>query len=128
MTAPDGLATVHNRRDIMFAFAESSVSRAALALVGTVIGAALCLGAAAGPANAQTADDLRSVKVAIGDLNLASPIDQKRLDARLRSAARSVCANGGQTVADRTHETACVREAVKATAPQRFAATLAPVG
>ncbi|GGI79533.1 hypothetical protein GCM10007973_15140 [Polymorphobacter multimanifer] len=110
----------------MFAFAQSTASRAAFGLVGTVIGAALCIGAAAGPAQAQQVDAPRSVKVAIGDLNLASTVDHKRLDTRLRAAARSVCANGGDTIADRTHQSQCIRDAIKATEPARMAATARP--
>ncbi len=115
----------------MFAFAQSTATRAILGLVGTTIGAALCLGAAAGPASAQTGqsfDAPRSAKVAIGDLNLGNADDHKRLDTRLRAAARSVCATGGDTVAARTQESQCIRATLKAAEPARMAAILVPTG
>ncbi len=117
----------------MFAFAQNTASKTALGILGTIIGASLCLGAAAGPANAQSAnvdasDAPRTAKVVFNDLNLAKADHRKLLDARLSDAARRVCAMGGGSVAERAAEARCQQAALKAAAPQRLAATLGGVG
>lgn len=114
----------------MFNFANTTFGRATLGIVGTAVAAGLCLGAAAGPAQAQTIaiDAPRSAKVTYGDLNLANAAHQKQLDARLHAAARRVCEVGGKTVRERSDENRCIQTALKAAEPQRLAARLSPLG
>lgn len=111
----------------MFAFVSNSPAHTASAIVGSVAAALICLGAAAGPAKAQTAyQDLeapRTVEVSLAGVNLNSEKGRDALESRIRAAARTVCATGGHDVKSRTDETRCVRDAVAAaTAPINFAA------
>jgi UrcA family protein len=110
----------------------------ALRLAAATAGAAICLAAAAAPAAAAAAaaaaaspivDEAPRVEtVRHGDLNLASPAGQKRLEARLRAAARRVCDQAGASSAERAEEMQCVRKALEATAIQRLAATSGEAG
>lgn len=78
--------------------------------IGTVICAGVCLVAATAPAQAANAASITTVSHV--DLNLASDRGRDVLDTRIKSAARSVCANGGGDVRARTDEARCVREAI----------------
>jgi UrcA family protein len=61
-----------------------------LALLAAV--AITCLQGAAFAAEVPMESTYRTVKVPVGGLNLASPADVEQLDARLRAAAKRVCA------------------------------------
>lgn len=98
----------------MFALASDTVQRAFVGTLGTALCAGLCLAAAAGPAEAATVDAGfgRAQAVVTHDLNLSNPTGRKALDLRIRHAARTVCAIGGNDVRTLTAEARCVREAV----------------
>jgi len=112
----------------MFASLSSTIVRTGIGIVGDAIASALCLGAAAGPAVANESDAVRTARVEIEDLNLSTPQGRRVLDARVRQAARSVCATGGGTAKERAMESRCIRAAIDGTAPQRLAATINPLG
>ena len=61
-----------------------------LALVAAI--AMTCLQGAEFAGGVPMESNARSVEVPLSGLNLASPADVERLDARLRTAARTVCA------------------------------------
>lgn len=84
--------------------------RSIFGTIGTVICAGACLVAATAPA--QAADAPRVTTVSHVDLNLANDQGRNTLDTRIKSAARSVCGNGGGDVRARRDEASCVREAI----------------
>jgi UrcA family protein len=84
--------------------------RTVLGTFGTVICAGVCLMAATAPA--QAAEAPRATTVTYLDLNLANDQGRDTLDARIKSAARSVCANGGDDVRARSEEARCIRDAI----------------
>jgi UrcA family protein len=88
----------------------TSAFRNLLGTVGTVLCAGVCLIAATAPA--QAAEAPRATTVSYVDLNLGNDQGRDTLDARIKAAARSVCANGGNDVRARTVEARCVREAI----------------
>lgn len=71
------------------------------------------VGAATAPAHAATID-VTSVSVSSHDLNMASPAGQSAYAARVKSAARTVCAADLSDVASRTAEQNCIDAAVAA--------------
>ena len=80
-------------------------SFAALALGMTFVGAATA------PAHAATTD-AASVSVSYADLNMASPAGQSAFAARVKAAAKTVCASDMNDVASRSAEEQCVDAAV----------------
>ena len=88
----------------------TSAFRNVLGTVGTVVCAGICLLAATAPA--QAAEAPRATTVSYVDLNPGNDQGRNTLDARIKAAARSVCANGGGDVRARTDEARCVREAI----------------
>ncbi len=78
--------------------------------IGTLVCAGICLMAATAPA--QAADSAHMIMINHVDLNLANDRGRDALDARIKSAARSVCASGGSDVRARTDEARCVRTAI----------------
>lgn len=86
------------------------------------VAAALGLALPAAPALAE----YQSIAVSYGDLDLASPQGQKRLDRRIESAARKVCGYYGRTNASTLESTkarACYKQA-RAGALTQFAAVV----
>ncbi len=84
--------------------------RTVFGTIGTVICAGVCLVAATAPA--QAADAPRVTTVSHVDLNLANDQGRNTLDARIKSAARIVCGNGGGDVRARRDEASCFRAAI----------------
>lgn len=112
----------------MFATFNQTVLRAVVGTFGTVILAGVCLAGAAAPAvAAPIADAPRAVTVATGDLNLASAKGRRTLDARIRLAARAVCADGGDYRA-RSLAARCTSQAITAARAQAYVATAAYKG
>lgn len=110
----------------MFAFVSPTAGRNAAALLGSVAAAFICLGAAAGPANAAPAidDAPRTVEVSVDGLDLNSAKGQEMLQARLRAAARAVCDNGAVNAMERIEKSRCMQGALEeATTPLRFASS-----
>jgi UrcA family protein len=86
-------------------------TRTAIAALGTVFFAGVCLFGATAPA-AAAEPVAQTVTVAYGDLNLASTSGRNALDARIAQAARSVCFDGGRDVASHMSYNRCVKAAV----------------
>lgn len=80
-------------------------SFAALALGMTFVGAATA------PAQAATVD-ATSVSVSYSDLNMASAAGQSAFAARVKAAAKTVCATDLADIASRSAEQACIDNAV----------------
>lgn len=79
---------------------------------------ALSLSIAATPAMATEAEN-KVATVRIDDLNLTHAADRERLDARLKSAARSVCYSGGlRGTAGMTRRLECITAAAAQAEPQ----------
>ena len=84
-------------------------SRTAIAAVGTMIFAGICLFGATAPA---AADPVAATqRIAYTDLNLASASGRDTLDARIAQAARSVCFTGSRDVAAQLAYGRCVKAA-----------------
>ncbi len=96
----------------------SLAARTLVGITGTVVGAAICLGAAVSPAAAhaadRSADAAPTVKVSYADLDLASQTGRAKLDRRIANAAHLVCTTN--VAVSRIETTpawrACVRRAV----------------
>lgn len=102
-------------------FATSTTAfRTVAGSLGTLIFAGVCLFGATAPAVAAEAP--RVAHVSYGDLNLASDQGRSTLDSRIKSAARTVCFEGGRDVRSLTKEAQCVRKAVEAAQPRKMAA------
>ena len=84
-------------------------ARTAIATVGTLFFAGVCLVAAAAPAAA--APVAHTTTVAYGDLNLANASGRSTLEQRISYAARSVCYNGTHDVASQLTYDRCVKAA-----------------
>ncbi len=85
---------------------------------------ALTLAAAATPAVARPAAQPQA-SVRVGDLDLSRPADAQAFHARLRAAARQVCAPiAGRSAAQHGAWQACRHEAVERTLARLDAATL----
>lgn len=93
-----------------------ATARTAIATVGTLFFAGVCLVAAAAPAAA--APVARTTTVSYDDLNLASASGRKALDMRINRAAHNVCFNGGNDVASLVAAERCI-DAAKADAKAR---------
>jgi UrcA family protein len=94
-----------------------ATARTAIAAVGTLFFAGVCLIGATAPAAA--APVARTTTVAYDDLNLASASGRKALDSRINRAAHNVCFNGGNDVASLVAADRCI-EAAKADAKARI--------
>ena len=89
-------------------------ARTAVATVGTLFFAGVCLVAAAAPAAAApgaAAPVAHTTTVAYGDLNLAEASGRSALERRISFAARSVCFNGSHDVASQLIYDRCVKAA-----------------
>jgi UrcA family protein len=58
-----------------------------------------------------------SATVETHDLDLAVPEDQARLETRVRSAARRICATNSRSIADLQFERACIADALSGAMP-----------
>jgi len=96
----------------MFTTTSHDFQRAVLGTVGTVLFAGLCLSGAMAPAHAAEAPAAQTVSYA--DLNLANAAGRATFDQRVKAAAEAVCSTGLDTVAARTAEAHCVRDAIAA--------------
>ena len=86
-------------------------SRTAIAALGTVFFAGVCLIGATAPA-AAAEPGARTATVAYGDLDLAKSSGRHTLDARIHQAAQSVCFNGGRDLVSQHDYSRCIRAAV----------------
>ena len=59
-----------------------------------------------------------SVQIQTSDLDLSTPADQHRLDARVERAARRLCDSGMRNLAAITAENRCIAAALLSVAPQ----------
>ena len=84
-------------------------ARTAIATVGTLFFAGVCLIGATAPAAAQPVAQTKLVSY--GDLNLASASGRKVLDSRINRAAHNVCFNGGNDVASLVAADRCIEAA-----------------
>ena len=96
----------------------TNFSRTLAGAAGTLLFAGLCITAATAPANAGTRFALngageRIAMINHADLDLGSPAGQKALNSRVREAARTVCASGGQDALSKIEEYRCIQQAVK---------------
>jgi UrcA family protein len=101
--------SARQRRNTMLT-TSTNTFRNVLGTIGTVICAGVCLVAATAPA--QAAEAPRATTVSYVDLNLANDQGRDTLDARIKAAARSVCANSGGDLRARTGQARCIREAI----------------
>jgi UrcA family protein len=90
-----------------------ATARTAIATVGTLFFAGICLVGATAPAAAEPV--AYSKMVSYGDLDLASAKGRKTLEARINRAAHNVCFNGAKDIASLLANDRCV-EAAKADA------------
>ncbi|ENY81409.1 UrcA family protein [Sphingopyxis sp. MC1] len=79
---------------------------------------ALSLALAGTPALAATADEAPTATIRIDDLKLTSAKGRERLEARVHSAARQICATSARGLAARNSENACMATALAAAKPQ----------
>jgi len=86
-----------------------ATARTAIATVGTLFFAGVCLIGATAPAAAQPVAHTKTVSY--GDLNLASASGRKVLDSRINRAAHNVCFNGGNDVASLVAADRCIEAA-----------------
>jgi UrcA family protein len=83
-------------------------------LLAAVLSPAL---ASASPLDTQTGNERMTVQVKVDDLDLTSATDQRKLDRRIRNAARDVC-DTGESDRIRHYERLCLRNAVGSAAPE----------
>lgn len=88
----------------------TSFARTAFGTIGAAVFAATCLVAAVAPANATPVTASKTVSYA--DLNLDHAQGRAALQARIKSAAKSVCTTGGNDNASREREARCVKTAI----------------
>lgn len=93
-------------------FATHDFARNAFSVAGAALLAGACLFAATTPA--QAAEVTATKTVSYADLNLGQPQGRAVLDARIKSAAKSVCAVGGNDLVTRLAETRCAKIAIAA--------------
>lgn len=96
--------------------------RTVIGTLGTVVCAGVCLIAATAPARAGGFETPRAIAVGYSDLNLASSHGRSVLDARIRSAARTVCATGSNDLRSKMAADRCLRGALEAAQPKKIAA------
>jgi UrcA family protein len=87
-----------------------ATARTAIAAVGTLFFAGVCLIGATAPA-AAAQPVTAAATVAYGDLNLASSSGRNALEMRISQAARSVCFNGSNDVASQIAVDRCIKAA-----------------
>ncbi len=91
----------------------NTLSRNLLGSFAALLLGMTCVGAATAPAHAATMD-ATSISVSSSDLNMASPAGQNAYAARVKSAAKTVCAVDLNDIASRTAEQNCIDAAVAA--------------
>ena len=64
------------------------------------------------------AQEAVSVEVRVADLDLTSPADRERFDARLKYAARNACRNGFEGRAARAAERECETQVIQSALEQ----------
>lgn len=97
------------------------VTRAFVGFAGVSVGALLCFGASATPAQARGNDQLPTVSVSYADLDVTSPAGRAQLDRRIDHAAYLVCHSDSATVSIDTMPTRreCMRLAIANATPVR---------
>lgn len=95
----------------------TTFTRTVIGTVGAALFAATCFAAATAPAAATPVTVSKTVSYA--DLNLASAQGRATLQARIVSAAKSVCTTGANDMVSREREDRCVQAAVAAATPAR---------
>jgi UrcA family protein len=98
----------------MFTTASHTVQRAVIGAFGTALFAGLSLSGALAPANAAEVQAARVQTVSYADLNLSNAAGRATFEQRVKAAAQTVCASGLDTVAAKTAESRCVRNAIEA--------------
>lgn len=93
-------------------------SRTAIAALGTLFFAGVCLLGATAPAAAAPTEVAQTI--AYADLNLASEKGRDTLDARIARAAHSVCFTGSRDVAAQMAYGRCVKTASEAARAQAY--------
>ncbi|TRW14124.1 UrcA family protein [Glacieibacterium frigidum] len=91
-------------------FATNDFARNVVGAAGAALLAGACLFAATAPAQASPVAVSKTVSYA--DLNLAQPEGRATLHARIKSAAREVCAINRSDLKARLDETRCIRTAI----------------
>lgn len=94
-------------------FATNDFARNVVSAAGAALLAGVCLFAATAPAQAAAATTV-SKAVSYADLNIAHPQGRAMLNARIKSAAREVCATNNSDLKSRLEETRCIRTAIAA--------------
>ena len=95
----------------------TSFTRTVVGTVGAALLAATCFTAAAGPVTAAPVGASKTVRY--GDLNLGNAQGRAALQARIGSAARSLCTTGATDLVSRDNEDRCVKAAIAAATPAR---------
>ncbi len=93
----------------------NTATRAVVGFTGIAIGAMICFGAAATPAQARGADQPPTVRVSYAGLDLRSVAGRHELDRRLHHAAQQVCDTGVTGATDiklSSAEQKCIRSAL----------------
>jgi UrcA family protein len=103
-----------------------ATARTAIAAVGTLFFAGVCLIGATAPAAA--APVARTAMVAYSDLNLASASGRNVLDSRINRAARSVCFDGSKDVASKMAADRCIKAAKADAKAQVYPVTASVTG
>jgi len=103
-----------------------ATARTAIATVGTLFFAGVCLIGATAPAAAQPVAHTKTVSY--GDLNLASASGRKVLDSRINRAARSLCFDGEKGVASKMAADRCIKAAKADAKAQIYPVTASVTG
>lgn len=93
-------------------FNTNSFSRNLVGSFAALLLGATFVGAATAPANAATVDGANSVRVSYGDLNLSTDAGRAAFAARVKTAAKAVCATDFADIASRTAEQNCINHAI----------------
>lgn len=96
-------------------FDTSTLTRNVFGAAGAVVIGLSCLAVAATPAAANTNGQRVSVSKSVNyaDLNLSSPEGRAALEARIKNAARQICATQGATLTARMDEYRCTKDALR---------------
>jgi UrcA family protein len=115
----------------MFALTQN-FSRSLAGAAGTLLFAGLCIAGATAPAQAQQAKQPisytlndkgeRVAMISYRDINLASPEGRRRLENRVRTAARAVCHYNGQDPFATAAANRCYHNTMEATRAATMAA------
>jgi UrcA family protein len=103
-----------------------ATARTAIAAVGTLFFAGVCLIGATAPAAAEPVAQTKLVSY--DDLNLASASGRKVLESRINRAARNVCFNGGNDVASLIATDRCIAAAKADAKAQLYPASASVTG